>query len=751
MSTPRGSSRRPDATWSEGVQHAVGASISAAAARGAERYGTDELVGALIDDAPISDLLSSIGFTVAGLREAIAARPAPAEPGEGEPMPDERVLLAIVRAGDAAHELRGATVIEPLDLLAAVLGVESELPPASRGTATRRLLAADLTAEALYEAARPDRPVGAGDDGRGADGERIDLATFTTDLTAEARAGRLDPMIGRERELARVVSILSRRTKNNPVVIGDAGVGKSAIAEGIAQAIVAGTVPEGLRGATVVSLSPGRMVAGTTYRGQFEARVAALIDAIDRSPSTILFIDELQMIIGAGTSSANESGDLANMLKPAIARGDLRLLGATTREEYRRFVERDPAIERRFTPVEVDEPTRAETRAILAGIAGRYGEHHGVRYAASAIETAIDLADRHFPSRRFPDKAIDLLDEAGARAGNAGRRTVGNADVAAVVSERLGTPVGAAATDPADAMEAAIRAAAPVHAAAARRIARLIAARRAGISERRGAIAVVVVVGPAESDAAAFAAAVADAAFGGQQVVIDGTAVADASAAWQLTGVPAGFAGHDQPAKLVDPLRHHAASLVTLLRADAASRQAIEVIAEAARTGTARDAAGRSASWRHAVLLLTVERERLSGGIGFTADGAASPAAIRRLIDDLGAVAPLVDAVMELAAPSAADLAAVARERIAVLAAGAALRGLLLSLDPSVPPHLAAGADSAAAVRRRVAEEVEPVVAAALYAGEPAEARLVVADGVLALEPTAATPRPARRPRRQRA
>lgn len=239
------------------------------------------------------------------------------------------------------------------------------------------------------------------------------LNQFGRDLTELARDGKLDPVIGREKEIERVIQILSRRTKNNPVLIGEPGVGKTAIVEGLAQKIVEGEIPEILKDKRVVTLDMASMVAGTKYRGEFEDRLKTVLNEVIKAGNVILFIDEMHTLIGAG--AAEGAIDASNILKPALARGEIQVVGATTLDEYRKYVERDPALERRFQPIIVDEPTVEETIEILKGLRDKYEAHHRVKITDEALEAAARLSHRYIADRFLPDKAIDLIDEAASR------------------------------------------------------------------------------------------------------------------------------------------------------------------------------------------------------------------------------------------------------------------------------------------------------------------------------------------------
>jgi len=747
--------RRPDATWSDEVRIVVANAAERAAIAGRERYGLVELTIAVMDYDSIRDLLTELGLNVALLRHHFIEQSGVSAPRGRrsrtvDPVPDERTIVVLVRAGDLAHARRESEQIELVDVLAAILAVEHELPEEERSYPARRLLGADLSADAIYEIASPpteraEQPALAAREGD----EVPSMESFTEDLTELARAGKLDPLVGREREIDELISVLSRRSKNNPVLIGEPGTGKTALAEGIAARIVEGRVPAKLKEARLIALSPGRMVANTVYRGQFEARVSALIDELKSKPNTILFIDELHAIIGAGAASATESSDIATMLKPALARGELRCIGATTREEYRRFIERDPALERRFTPIELHEPSAAETVTIIEGLAPRYAAHHGISYRPEAIEACVAMAERHLLARRFPDKAVDLMDEAGARAAIAGKREVGVEDVRAAIEARLGMPIDHEADrDPAAALAARIGERVAGNREAIATIARLLAARRSGIIERAGAMATLIVAGPSGSGKSEIAAAIAELLFEGRRTTIDGTLIADTSAAWALLGVPTGYAGADAPARLVDPLRHAPSQLVVIDHAEALHPSAVEIIAEALRAGSVRDQRGRSVSLRSAVILFLVG-EAGRAPIGFNADATAiERARIEASMRAVGSIGEQIDVAVTIDPVGREDLERIAADALTALVAAARSRGCAVEFAPTVVATIASRALKSGGVRglrRLIAAEIEPAIAEITWSGASAGRIEAHGDSVTAHPLT-----PTKRPRRAR-
>ncbi len=487
---------------------------------------------------------------------------------------------------------------------------------------------------------------------------------FARDLTRLAAAGGLDPLIGREREVERVIQILSRRTKNNPVLLGEPGVGKTAVAEGLAARIAAGSVPDSLRGRRLLSLDLTAMVAGTKYRGEFEERVNAMLAEVRRAGNVILFLDELHNIVGAG--SAEGAVDAANILKPALGRGELQVVGATTLEEYRKYIEKDAALERRFQPVRVEEPTPEQTLAILRGLRPRYEQFHSVAIADEALTAAVEFSRRYLPDRFLPDKAIDLMDEGAARLRVAGERVpeglrslAGRADlarqeklaaaaeenyeraamlrdaeedfrrelerkrrrdgplrilnregVAAVLSQWSGIPVESITKGEAQRLlelEGELHRRVVGQDRAVRAVCAAIRRSRVGLKEPNRPVGVFLFLGPTGVGKTELCKALAQALFGTEDALIrfDMSEYMEKHAVSRLVGAPPGYVGHEDGGQLTEKVRRRPWSVVLFDEIEKAHDELHNILLQVMEDGVLTDNQGRRADFRNTVIVLT--------------------------------------------------------------------------------------------------------------------------------------------------
>jgi ATP-dependent Clp protease ATP-binding subunit ClpB len=395
--------------WTQKSEEAIVAAQNIAERNGNSQIEPEHLLLALLEqgDGVVPQVLIKLNLAVGALAQQVRTElgKLPRVSGSGVQIAiSPRMRTVLTRAHDELAQF-GDEYVSTEHLLLATL-------EHAGGSAQRLLQTAGLTRDALLRALREVRGAQRVTS-RSPEGTYAALNQYGRDLTDLARRGKLDPVIGRDEEIRRVIQILSRRTKNNPVLIGEPGVGKTAIVEGLAQRIVRGDVPEALKGKTIVALDMGALIAGAKYRGEFEERLKAVLKEIQERTDVVLFVDELHTVVGAG--AAEGAMDAGNMLKPMLARGELHLVGATTLDEYRKHIEKDAALERRFQPVLVDQPNVEDTISILRGLKERYEAHHGVRITDGAIVAAAVLSERYIADRFLPDKAIDLIDESAAR------------------------------------------------------------------------------------------------------------------------------------------------------------------------------------------------------------------------------------------------------------------------------------------------------------------------------------------------
>ena len=398
--------------FTERAQQALTKAQEAAASFGHSYIGSEHLLLGLLREqgGPAAKALAACGVTDDALVKQIEELSGRGTPDSAAPQGMTPRTKRIIELSIQSAARMGTNYVGTEHLL---LGLLNEGQNVALTALANLKVTPQMVAEKLSEVLGGGQP-GESAGAAGASGKSGDaLEQFGRDLTAAAREGKLDPVIGRSKEIQRVIQILSRRTKNNPALIGDPGVGKTAVVEGLAQKIVAGDVPETLKDKRVVSLDLTGMIAGTKYRGEFEERIKKVIEELTQNKDTILFIDEMHMLMGAG--AAEGAADAANILKPALSRGEVQVIGATTLDEYRKNIEKDAALERRFQPVQIDEPSPEDAVEILKGLRDRYEAHHRIKIPDEAIEAAVKLSVRYVTGRFLPDKAIDVIDEACSR------------------------------------------------------------------------------------------------------------------------------------------------------------------------------------------------------------------------------------------------------------------------------------------------------------------------------------------------
>ncbi|MDT0266999.1 ATP-dependent Clp protease ATP-binding subunit [Streptomyces sp. DSM 44915] len=658
---------------SEPAWQLVSGAASYAARHGSDDLDTEHLLRTALVTEPTRSMVARSGADPDALAQAIDDR---AGEREGPARASISVSPAAKRALLDAHRVAlasGASYIGPEHLLLALAANKDS-------TAGRTLDAARFDPSA--SAAGPaGGPLGAGAErgagprpaagGRGDGGRTPNLDRYGRDLTELARAGEIDPVIGREREIEQTVEVLARRGKNNPVLIGEAGVGKTAVVEGLAQRMVEGDVPDVLLERRVVQLNFSALVAGTRYRGDFEERLTGLIDEIRaQSDQVIVFIDELHTVVGAG-GGGGEGGamDAANILKPALARGELHVIGATTLEEHRRYIERDAALARRFQPILVPEPTTEDAVTILRGLRDRYEAHHQVRYADDALVAAVRLADRYLTDRFLPDKAIDLIDQAGARVRMRASTTSGDVrtlqrdleqtgrdkdqavaaedyeraselrdriaelerriedegrrrpdrdriaevtvdDIADVVSRQTGIPVSSLTEEERDrllGLAGRLKERVIGQDEAVDAVADAVLRSRAGLASGDRPIGSFLFLGPTGVGKTELARALAEALFGSddRMVRLDMSEYQERHTVSRLVGAPPGYVGHEEAGQLTETVRRNPYSLLLLDEVEKAHPDVFNILLQVLDDGRLTDAQGRKVNFSNTVIVMT--------------------------------------------------------------------------------------------------------------------------------------------------
>ena len=629
------------------------------------------------------------------------------------------------------------------------------------------------------------------------------------------RAPQMDPVVGREAELSQLMQVLSRRSKNNPALIGEPGVGKTAVVEALAQRLACGDVPQALRGKKLYCLNMANLLAGTKYRGEFEERVRDILQEIRRCGNVILFVDEMHTIVGAG--SAEGAVDAANILKPALGRGELRVVGATTLAEYRRYIEKDAALERRFQPITVGEPTEEQALAILRALRPRYESHHRLKISDEALAAAVTLSRRYITGRFLPDKAVDLMDEAASRvrmgtrpdspelrameakvaeaerdraaavaeqnyeraamlrdvehscreqaeqerealrrAQREKQRTVGEEDVAAVVSAWSGVPVTRLTEDEGERLlrlEDTLHARVVGQDEAVREVARALRRARAGLRDPKRPVGSFLFLGPTGVGKTELCRALADAVFGDEEVLVrlDMSEYMERHTVSRLVGAPPGYVGYDEGGQLTEKVRRRPWSVVLFDEIEKAHEDVWNLLLQILEDGVLTDAQGRRVDFRNTVLVMTsnvgakaITSSAAKLGFAQAEDGDGGFARVKETVmAELRATFKpeflnRIDSTVVFRRLSRADVSAIARRMLEATVQRAAVLGVTLTVEDAAVERIAdEGFDplyGARPLRRVIRAEVEDAVAelllsGALHAG--GAARIAAEDGAL--------------------
>jgi len=608
----------------------------------------EHLLLAMLDNPSAAEVLKACGVDLEELRGVLTDfinehtprlpphSDADTQPTQGFQRVIQRAILHVQSSGK--KEVTGANV------LVAIFGEkESHAVYFLNQRGVTRLDVVNYIAHGITKTpqSKPEKPDSAKEEGDGGSESQGALDAYTVNLNALAKAGKTDPLIGRELELERVVQVLCRRRKNNPLLVGEAGVGKTAIAEGLARRINEGDVPDLLREYQVYSLDMGALLAGTKYRGDFEQRLKAVLKQLTENPKSILFIDEIHTIIGAGAASGGTL-DASNLLKPALSTGAMKCIGATTYNEYRQIFEKDHALSRRFQKVDVPEPSVAETVEILKGLKSRFEEHHGVKYAPAALTSAAELAARFINDRHLPDKAIDVIDEAGAAQKilpkSKQKKVIGKTEVEEIVAKIARIPAKNVSSDDRNALKTLDRDLKNVVFGQDKAIDALVSAirmARSGLGNPQKPIGNFLFSGPTGVGKTEVARQLAY-CLGVELLRFDMSEYMERHAVSRLIGAPPGYVGFDQGGQLTEAITKHPYSVLLLDEIEKAHPDIFNILLQVMDHGTLTDNNGRKADFRNVTIIMTTNAgasDLARSTIGFATEHAAGDemAEIRRL------------------------------------------------------------------------------------------------------------------------
>jgi ATP-dependent Clp protease ATP-binding subunit ClpA len=650
----------------------IQASLREAVARRHAYLTVEHLLYALAHDDAGENVLKHVGVDVAQLKRELDAYfeeelekiPEGGKEDTAQTMAFHRVLQSALQHAESAEKEE----VEAGDLLAAILNEPDSFAvdllrkqDVSRLDVLRWISHGESKLKPPAAKKGEKRPK---ESARGGDEDEMPadpLAAFAQNLTELAAQGKLDPLVGRESELDRTVHILARRRKNNPIFVGETGVGKTAIAEGLAQRIHQGRVPANLQNAEIHSLDLGALLAGTKYRGDFEQRFKALIAALKERDNPVLFIDEIHTILGAGAASG-ATVDASNLLKPILQGGEMRCIGSTTYQEYRHF-EKDRALARRFQRVDVPEPSEAEAQKILEGLAPHYEAHHGVKYSKPALSACVELSAKHINDRFLPDKAIDVMDEVGAAvklqpAMKAGK-TVTVRDVEQLIARMTGTPLARATVSEKahlESLPADLRGVVFGQDSAIDTVVRAVKRARAGLGGAEKPMGCFLFTGPTGVGKTELAKQLAK-TLGVPFLRFDMSEYMEKHAVARLIGAPPGYVGYDEGGMLVEKIRKQPHAVLLLDEIEKAHRDLFDILLQVMDHATLTDNHGREADFRHVILVMTSNvgaRDLAKAAIGFSGGRRTNKSEIERMfspefrnrLDEIVSFAPLTPEVM---------------------------------------------------------------------------------------------------------
>jgi ATP-dependent Clp protease ATP-binding subunit ClpA len=619
---------------SKGLEATLSNALREARRRRHEYFCVEHLLYALLDDAYGREIIINCGGNVKSLRDALNFffdNELDTVPKSRNHTPQQTVALERLLQRAIAHVRHSSKrEVDAGDILAAMF--EEDDSHAAYFLQREGLTRLDVLNYISHGISKPDYEsegfdapddTGVDDSGRS---KRNPLELYTVNLSRRAAQGKIDPLIGRGHELRRTVQVLCRRRKNNPIYVGEPGVGKTAIVEGLALRIHEGKVPDVLRNVTILSLDLAAMLAGTRFRGDFEQRLKGVIQELTKRKNVILFIDEIHTVVGAGATT-DSSMDASNILKPVLASGEIRCIGSTTYEEYRLHFEKDRALSRRFQKIEIHEPTVAETIQILRGLKSRYEDYHNIRYTDSALKAAAELAAKHINDRYLPDKAIDVIDEAGAntrllRPGS--RRTIRPVDVEAIVADIAKIPtrrVSHSDKDRLEQLEAELKQVVFGQDDAIHAVATSIKRSRAGLGPLDKPVGCFLFTGPTGVGKTEVARQLAT-LLGVHFARFDMSEYMEKHAVARLIGAPPGYVGFDQGGLLTDEIRKFPHCVLLLDEIEKAHPDIFNILLQVMDHATLTDNTGRKADFRNVVLIMTSNagaREMASKSIGFGA------------------------------------------------------------------------------------------------------------------------------------